>query len=50
MSHYAEVAGLATRDGWWEIWQVLETHWAPFLVGENDDREAAMGAAASAFQ
>ena len=47
---YAEVAGLATRDGWREIWQVLETHWVPFLAGKSDEREAAMRAAARAFQ
>ncbi len=47
---YAEVAGLATRDGWREVWQVLETHWVPFLAGDSDDREAAMRAAARAFQ
>ena len=48
---YAEVyGGLASRDGWREIWQALDKKWAPFLVGESNDRDAAMLGAVNAYR
>lgn len=46
---YAEVVGLAARDGWHQAWSALDEHWRPYLTGSTDDRTAAMKAVAGAF-